>query len=217
MITTNVEDPSASNYQHQGSFKTITDHADQSLGILQQQEQQEEEEHHHGSVQDPFSGQMSIIGTGVQDPLGHPDAAAAAAAAATATEHLPGVVNILEQKESADGLTTSTTLTLDIIPEEEDEAEENVEEQKSSGGRRLIRRKNPDDSKGGAAKAAPVRKLKGSSSSGYKAYSPELRAKIGKYALEHGNQETIAFFLRDQGIRLPESTVRNIRDKYLMR
>ena len=43
----------------------------------------------------------------------------------------------------------------------------------------------------------------------YTTYDPELRAKIGRYAMAgHGNQETIDHFKEVYGVELPESTVR---------
>ena len=43
----------------------------------------------------------------------------------------------------------------------------------------------------------------------YTTYDPELRAKIGRYAMAgHGNQETIDHFREVYGVELPESTVR---------
>ena len=40
---------------------------------------------------------------------------------------------------------------------------------------------------------------------------------MGQYATEHSNQETIAYFFKHHKVDLPESTVRGLRDKYLMR
>ncbi len=51
----------------------------------------------------------------------------------------------------------------------------------------------------------------------YATYEPELRGLIGKYASENGNQETKEYFLSHHGIDLPESTIRGLRDKYLIR
>lgn len=42
-------------------------------------------------------------------------------------------------------------------------------------------------------------------------------SQIAKYALEHGNHETAKHFLDTQGIEVPESTIRGLRDKYLMK
>ncbi len=50
----------------------------------------------------------------------------------------------------------------------------------------------------------------------YVAYGAGLRAEIGKYATNHGNQETINFFRDKMGIELPESTVRGLRDRWLV-
>lgn len=154
----------------------------------------------------------------------------------TSLSTLEAKVSILEQRVSKDGLTTSTTLTLDIPEEEEttndQEASKNLEETKKKKSTRLSSRGRPirlkeevdlpgdeiqDDARAGrktAASKANARRLKGSA--GYRTYSPELRARIGRFALENGNQKTIEHFLRTEGVRLPESTVRNIRDKYIV-
>lgn len=50
----------------------------------------------------------------------------------------------------------------------------------------------------------------------YTSYDPQIRASIGKYAVEHGNQQTIDYFHRKHGLDLPESTVRGLRDRYLL-
>jgi len=48
----------------------------------------------------------------------------------------------------------------------------------------------------------------------YVQYTPQLRAKIGKYALKHGNTAAIKFFQAELGHEIPESTIRGMRDKY---
>merc|ERR1712106_978808 len=48
----------------------------------------------------------------------------------------------------------------------------------------------------------------------YVQYTPELRAKIGKYALKHGNTAAMKFFQAELGHDIPESTIRGMRDKY---
>ena len=48
----------------------------------------------------------------------------------------------------------------------------------------------------------------------YSQYTPELRAKIGKYALKHGNAAAARHFTAELGHELPESTIRGMRDKY---
>ena len=50
----------------------------------------------------------------------------------------------------------------------------------------------------------------------YATYGPELRAQIGKFAVENGNQATIKHFERNYNLTLPESTVRRLRDKFLL-
>ncbi|KAB7496792.1 hypothetical protein Anas_01970 [Armadillidium nasatum] len=51
----------------------------------------------------------------------------------------------------------------------------------------------------------------------YVSYSPELRAEIGKYAAEHGNLAAITHFKEKLNIEIPESTVRGLKDKYMIK
>ena len=48
----------------------------------------------------------------------------------------------------------------------------------------------------------------------YVQYSDELRAKIGKFALKHGNSAAMKHFYAELGHEIPESTIRGMRDKY---
>lgn len=49
----------------------------------------------------------------------------------------------------------------------------------------------------------------------YTTYSPELRAKIGKYAAEHGSLKASNHFSKIIGHDLPESTARGLKERYL--
>jgi hypothetical protein len=51
----------------------------------------------------------------------------------------------------------------------------------------------------------------------YTTYSPEVRAEMGKYAAEHGSQKACQHFGTILGHDIPESTVRGLRDKYLLK
>lgn len=51
----------------------------------------------------------------------------------------------------------------------------------------------------------------------YASYSPELRAEIGKYAAEQGNLAAVQHFKHQLGFEIPESTVRGLKDKYLIK
>ncbi|XP_068241681.1 uncharacterized protein [Palaemon carinicauda] len=51
----------------------------------------------------------------------------------------------------------------------------------------------------------------------YASYSPELRAEIGKFASEHGNLAAVQYYKEKLGFEIPESTVRGLRDKYLIK
>lgn len=51
----------------------------------------------------------------------------------------------------------------------------------------------------------------------YASYSPEVRADIGKYAAEHGNLAAVQHFKELLGFEIPESTVRGLKDKYLIK
>lgn len=51
----------------------------------------------------------------------------------------------------------------------------------------------------------------------YASYSPELRAEIGKYATKHGNLAAVQHFKEQLGFEIPESTVRGLKDKYLIK
>ena len=48
----------------------------------------------------------------------------------------------------------------------------------------------------------------------YVQYSDELRARIGKFALTHGNTAAIKHFYSELGHEIPESTIRGMKDKY---
>ena len=48
----------------------------------------------------------------------------------------------------------------------------------------------------------------------YVQYSDEMRAKIGKFALKHGNSAAMKHFYAELGHEIPESTIRGMRDKY---
>ncbi|XP_046386951.1 uncharacterized protein LOC124156440 isoform X2 [Ischnura elegans] len=47
--------------------------------------------------------------------------------------------------------------------------------------------------------------------------SPELRARIGRYAAEHGNLKAAKHFEAEVGRQIPESTIRGLRDKYVLK
>jgi len=51
----------------------------------------------------------------------------------------------------------------------------------------------------------------------YTTYSPEVRAEMGKYAAEHGSQKACQHFGAILGHDVPESTIRGLRDKYLLK
>ncbi|PSN40209.1 hypothetical protein C0J52_17643 [Blattella germanica] len=51
----------------------------------------------------------------------------------------------------------------------------------------------------------------------YTMYSPEIRAKMGKYAAEHGSHKASRYFKSILGHDVPESTIRGLRDKYLLK
>lgn len=72
------------------------------------------------------------------------------------------------------------------------------------------------------AEAKPRRQLKArkgrsKASGAYANYPPELRGLIGSYATSHSIVDTITFFSKNHGVDLPESTVRGLRDKYLLK
>lgn len=51
----------------------------------------------------------------------------------------------------------------------------------------------------------------------YTQYSDETRAKIARYASEHGNKAAVNKFSRELGKPIPESTVRNMKSIYLQK
>ena len=51
----------------------------------------------------------------------------------------------------------------------------------------------------------------------YASYSPELRAEIGKYSTKHGTLAAVHHFKEQLGFEIPESTVRGLKDKYLIK
>ena len=145
------------------------------------------------------------------------------------TEH--GAIPIIIENES--GVQTTTALTVTLPPNEEvlewaqvkeaapNSGDEFVQEISSRG--RPVKRKVHRSRKvkvkarsapreASAVEAAARAPLQGSSEKAqkrpYTTYDPELRAKIGRYAMAgHGNQETIDHFREVFGVELPESTV----------
>ncbi|CAL4146822.1 unnamed protein product, partial [Meganyctiphanes norvegica] len=67
------------------------------------------------------------------------------------------------------------------------------------------------------AKGKPKKLIGVSKRGNYASYSPELRAEIGKYAAEHGNLAAVQHFKELLGFEIPESTVRGLKDKYLIK
>ncbi|XP_043198607.1 uncharacterized protein LOC122368585 [Amphibalanus amphitrite] len=51
----------------------------------------------------------------------------------------------------------------------------------------------------------------------YTSYSPEIRAEVGKYAFEHGNHAAMVHFRERLGCDLPESTIRGLKEKYVVK
>ena len=49
----------------------------------------------------------------------------------------------------------------------------------------------------------------------YKHYTPELRAKIARYAVENADARTVDFFKKTKDLLLNESTVRTMRNAYI--
>ena len=150
-------------------------------------------------------------------------------------ETTQGPIPIVIQDES--GGQTATTLTVTLSPTEEkadtkeavfnsDDDEEFIEEV-SSRGRPLKRKvlksrkkskrtkkvkmsvKEEEKSFSVSVRAPMQRRSEKARKRPYTTYDPELRAKIGQYAMAgHGNQETIDHFRELYGVELPESTVR---------
>ncbi|XP_049787452.1 uncharacterized protein LOC126190886 isoform X3 [Schistocerca cancellata] len=61
------------------------------------------------------------------------------------------------------------------------------------------------------------RSFKGCKRGNYCVYSPELRAEMGRYAAEHGSQQACMYFKHVLGVEIPSSTMRTLRDKYLLK
>ncbi|XP_049814821.1 uncharacterized protein LOC126262313 [Schistocerca nitens] len=61
------------------------------------------------------------------------------------------------------------------------------------------------------------RSFKGCKRGNYCVYSPELRAEMGRYAAEHGSQQACLYFKHVLGVEIPSSTMRTLRDKYLLK
>ena len=140
------------------------------------------------------------------------------------TEH--GPIPIIIEDES--GVQTTTALTVTLPPNEEGAAEEVLEwaqvkdsgdefvQEISSRGRpvkRKVHRSRKVKVKSAPREPSARAPLQGSGEKAqkrpYTTYDPELRAKIGRYAMAgHGNQETIDHFREVCGVELPESTVR---------
>ena len=50
-----------------------------------------------------------------------------------------------------------------------------------------------------------------------RSYSPELKAEIVRYAIEHGNAKAVKFYAKTQDLHLNESTIRSFRSRCLQR
>ncbi|MPC45135.1 hypothetical protein E2C01_038821 [Portunus trituberculatus] len=76
----------------------------------------------------------------------------------------------------------------------------------------------PRKKKGKGSRIKTRSRILGMSKRGhYASYSPELRAEIGKYATKHGNLAAVQHFKEQLGFEIPESTVRGLKDKYLIK
>lgn len=73
-------------------------------------------------------------------------------------------------------------------------------------------RKAANSSRGGKSKRHNIARR-----GNYVSYSPEVRAAIGKYAATHGNLAAVSYFKEHYKIEIPESTVRGLKDKYIMK
>ena len=105
------------------------------------------------------------------------------------------------QQDSQSGLINLSTSANHSEPDKEKEIANTPESEPTSEEEEEMEEKSPK------------RTIRGH----YANYRPELRAQIGKFAVNHSNQETVSYFLKHHKIDLPESTVRNLRDKYLLR
>ncbi|KDR15248.1 hypothetical protein L798_10621 [Zootermopsis nevadensis] len=70
---------------------------------------------------------------------------------------------------------------------------------------------------GGFSSKKKVGSVVGQKRGNYTVYSPEVRAEMGKYAAEHGSQRACQHFRNILGHDVPESTIRGLRDKYLIK
>lgn len=95
----------------------------------------------------------------------------------------------------------------DSFEVDEDDPTEDEEPVKPRRRRRV---KNPKPIEGSASSAEKKRGF-------YASYSPEIRAEIGKYAYTHGNQAATVHFREKLGCHLPESTIRGLKEKYIVK
>ncbi|KAH3816926.1 hypothetical protein DPMN_118451 [Dreissena polymorpha] len=51
----------------------------------------------------------------------------------------------------------------------------------------------------------------------YTCYSPESKAKLARYAIEHGNSKAAKHFSSKSGTSINESTIRNFKASYLLK
>jgi len=70
---------------------------------------------------------------------------------------------------------------------------------------------------GGVSSKKKAGSIVGQKRGNYTVYSPEIRAEMGKYAAEHGSQRACQHFRNILGHDVPESTIRGLRDKYLLK
>ncbi|KAG0728467.1 Cytosolic Fe-S cluster assembly factor NUBP2 [Chionoecetes opilio] len=76
----------------------------------------------------------------------------------------------------------------------------------------------PRKKKGKGGRMRAKARMLGMSKRGhYASYSPELRAEIGRYATKHGNLAAVHHFKEQLGFDIPESTIRGLKDKYLIK
>ncbi|KAJ4442037.1 hypothetical protein ANN_11903 [Periplaneta americana] len=79
------------------------------------------------------------------------------------------------------------------------------------------KKKKKNSTRGSTTKKKKSGSVIGQKRGNYTVYSPEIRAEMGKFAAEHGSQRACQYFKSVLGHDVPESTIRGLRDKYLLK
>ncbi|XP_054285183.1 uncharacterized protein LOC129001769 [Macrosteles quadrilineatus] len=135
-------------------------------------------------------------------------------------ENLPVVTELMTHpaKHDVDRFNSKSSVPVPVVTKLVTHKKHEILERLDSKSSDFSDSEKPPDGKRPNAKKQTKKKDKGSKKRGtYTTYSPEVRAEIGKFAAEHGSLKACQHFANILGHDVPESTVRGLREKYLMK